>query len=218
MWRKLIVALDVDNKKKFKSIVNRLYPKVKKFKVGIIAYTALGEWSLNWLREKGAEVFLDLKFFDIPNTVCEASKLVLKKGVWAFTVHIRMGKETLTLLKRELTQHSRKLGLRRPKIFGVTILTSEKTTIDRVLKLTEIAYQAGLDGVVCSVWEAKAIKDKFKNLLVIAPGIRSRKEDDQERIATVCEAKSQGVDFFVVGRPIVKAKDPLKAAEELLKF
>jgi len=212
---KLIVALDISDKRKLKFLVNSLYPVVKKFKVGLIAYTAFGPEIVDWLVKKGVDVFLDLKFFDIPNTVAEVSKIIFKKKLWGFTLHLKMGKENILRFKEIIGKKIKK----RTKIIGVTVLTSQEAKIEEVLKLAKIAYETELDGVVCSVWEAKKIKEKFPSLITITPGIRTKKtNDDQKRVATVEEAEDAGVDFFVIGRPIIKRKNPLKAVKKILNL
>jgi len=215
-WEKLIVALDIASEKKIKEVVQALYPKVKKFKVGLIAYTFLGPKIIKWINNQGGEVFLDLKFFDIPNTMSEAAKLAMDMGVWAFTVHLRSGKDSLRFLKEQLVSEAENRGQHPPLIIGVTELTSKKVSLSKVMTLAKVAYESKLDGVVCSVWEARKIKKSF-GLLTITPGIRKRKEDDQTRIATVKDALKEDVDYFVVGRPIIKEKDYLKAVKKLLE-
>jgi len=215
-WEKLIVALDIPSEKKIKEVIQALYPKVKKFKVGLIAYTLLGPKIIKWINNQGGEVFLDLKFFDIPNTMSEAAKIAMEMGVWAFTVHLRSGKESLQFLKEQLVSRAKSRGYCLPLIIGVTELTSRKVSLSKVMTLAKVAYESKLDGVVCSVWEARKIKESF-GLLTITPGIRKRKEDDQIRVATVRDALKEGVDYFVIGRPIIKEKDYLKAAKKLLE-
>ncbi len=217
VWDKLIVALDLSREREIKKVVDSLYPKVRKFKVGLIPYTALGPGIIRWIRKKGADVFLDLKFFDIPNTMLEAAKIALDLEIWAFTVHLKAGKGPLKFLEEKLKEEAEAKGRKRPLILGVTELTSKRTSLNKVLSLAKIAYESNLDGVICSVWEAKQIKDRFR-LIAVTPGIRKVKADDQKRTATVKEAVSMGSDYFVVGRPIVKEKDFLKAAENILSL
>ena len=215
-WNKLIVALDLTSEKEIKKAIKALSPKAKKFKVGLIAYTRFGPKIIRWAKEKGADVFLDFKLYDIPNTIIETARAFIELGVWAFTVHLKAGPEALKSLKEALTKEARAKKLRRPLIIGVTELTSQKASLSKVLKLAEVARKSKIDGVVCSVWEARKIKEKF-GLCTITPGIRAKKEgDDQKRIATVKDALKNKVDYFVVGRPIIKEKDYLKAAKNIL--
>jgi orotidine-5'-phosphate decarboxylase len=217
IWNKLIVALDLNSERKIKEVVYALEGKVKKYKVGLVAYTKFGPKIIRWIKKKKADVFLDFKLFDIPNTMIETVKNFLDLDIWAFTVHIKAGKRSLKLLKEEILKEAKKRKVEPPLIFGVTELTSQKTTLKKVLSLAKIASEANLDGVVCSVWEAREIKEKFK-LLTITPGIRKKKTDDQKRVATVKDAFRNKVDYFVIGRPIIKEKDYLKAAEEILNL
>jgi orotidine-5'-phosphate decarboxylase len=216
IWSKLIVALDLTSKRKIKEIVGALEGKVKKYKVGLIAYTKFGPKIIKWIKEKKADVFLDFKLFDIPNTMIETAKNFLDLDIWAFTVHIKAGKDSLKLLKEEILKEAKKRNTKPPLIFGVTELTSQKTTLKKVLDLAKVACEVNLDGVVCSVWEAKKVKEEF-GLLTITPGIRKIKtDDDQKRVATIKDALKNKVDYFVVGRPVIKEKDYLKAAKEIL--
>ena len=215
-WNKLIVALDLTSEAKIKKAISDLSPKVKKFKVGLIAYTKFGSQIIKWAKRKGAQIFLDFKLYDIPNTMIETAKNFIDLDVWAFTVHIKAGEEALKALKKEITKEARRRKKKRPLIIGVTELTSKKASLAQVLKLAKVAKRSNLDGVVCSVWEAKAIKDKL-GLCTITPGIRKKKTgDDQKRVATVKEALARKADYFVVGRPIVKEKNKLLAAEKIL--
>lgn len=213
--KKVIVALDLPSPRRIKTLAAALLPQVTMFKVGLITYTACGPEIISWIGKKGGRVFLDLKFFDIPNTMIEAAKLAVDMGVWGFTVHCRAGREALRALKGEVFDHARKKKIAQPLIAGVTELTSQKAPLSSVLKLARVAHESDLDAVVCSVWEARRIKEEF-DLVTITPGIRSIKSDDQQRIATFADACREGADYCVVGRPIVKAEDPLAAACELV--
>ena len=215
-WNKLIVALDLTSETKINQAIGKLSPKVKRFKIGLIAYTRFGPKVIKKVKQKGGKVFLDFKLFDIPNTMAETAKAFVDLGVWAFTVHLKAGPEALQQVKREIKKYAKQKKKKAPLIIGVTELTSKKASIGKVLKLAKVAKVAKIDGVVCSVWEAKAIKEKFK-ILTITPGIRAKKaQDDQKRTATVEGALKNKVDYFVVGRPIVTKKDYLKAAGEVL--
>ncbi len=215
-WDKLIVALDVTSEDKLKKIVSALSPKVKKFKIGLIAYTRCGPKAIKAVKRRGAEVFLDFKLYDIPHTMAETAKAFVDLGVWAFTVHLKAGAEALRYLRKEVKAASLRKKRKAPLLIGVTELTSQKVPPAKVLKLAKVAKQAKLDGVVCSVWEAKKIKERF-GLKTITPGIRAETfADDQKRVATVKEALKNKADYFVVGRPIVNKSDYLKAAQEIL--
>jgi orotidine-5'-phosphate decarboxylase len=240
----LIVALDVDNLKEAGRLVDLLYPVVKIFKIGSQLFTACGPEAINIVKQKGGQVFLDLKYYDIPNTVYQsvsvgtasavtitptatmgANKQVkdaIKLAVFMITVHIRGGREMLEAAVRGATEKAKELNIKRPFIVGVTRLTSDKKEVDTeqaVLDAARLAKDAGLDGVVCSVHEAKsARKECGDNFLIVTPGIRPAgfKKDDQSRVATAKEAVQAGADFLVVGRPIIQAQDPLKAAKDIV--
>ena len=162
LWNKLIVALDSDNKRTIKNIVKELSPRVKKFKVGLIPYTVAGPGLVEWIKSLGAEVFLDLKLYDIPNTMAKTAKIMVDMGVWAMTVHIKSGKVALRGVKSEIVNQAKKTKKRVPLIIGVTELTSTNASLKQVLKLSDLGKESGVDGVVCSVWEAGEIKKGIK--------------------------------------------------------
>lgn len=221
---KIIVALDVDGRKEAIRWVNLLYPKIKTFKVGLKLYTACGPDIITAIRKAGAEVFLDLKFNDIPNTMALAVKEALKHKVAMLTVHTLAGPEALKAVSYAARGS-------RTKILGVTILTSicghflkdlgiRRKVSDEVLYLAKMAKRCGLDGVVSSAQEAKILKESLgKNFLIVTPGIRPGRSvrADQKRVMTPQEAIKAGADFLVVGRPVLEAKEPLKAVEEMRK-
>lgn len=237
---KLIVALDVDTLEKAERLVNTLYPTVRLFKVGSQLFTAHGPAAVEMIGKKGARVFLDLKFYDIPNTVymatasgtsCAFVYVTESRGVKNFaippvfmmTVHIAGGKKMLEEASRSAKEISDELRIPKPLIVGVTRLTSEeyssKNTQDEILGSARLAKDAGLDGVVCAVSEAKIIREEFdKNFIIVTPGIRPKgtSVDDQKRIATAQEAIEAGANYIVVGRPIIEAEDPRKATENIL--
>lgn len=210
---KLIVALDVDTLKEAKDLVDKLYPSVKIFKVGSQLFTACGPEAVKMIAQKGAKVFLDLKSHDIPNTVKKAVEVAAKLEVFMLTVHLSGGKEMLQAAASVVN---------RPKIVGVTVLTSqsEDGTANKVLELAKLAKNSGLDGVVCSVSETKMIKKELgKDFIVVNPGIRPKdsSSNDQKRVATPKEAIDAGADFIVVGRPVIQAEDPQQAALNIFK-
>jgi orotidine-5'-phosphate decarboxylase len=220
---RLIVALDVENLAKAKRLVDALFPVVKIFKVGSQLFTACGPSVIAMIKKKGAKVFLDLKFNDIPNTMVKAARELLKYKVAIFTVHTLAGPQGLKEVSR-ICKGSK------TKVLGVTILTSicphflqdlkiQRTLSDEVLYLAKMAKRCGLDGVICSMQEAKIIRKHLgKNFIIVTPGIRPKgaQKNDQKRTATPQEAIAAGADYIVVGRPIIEAKDSLKAAEAIL--
>jgi orotidine-5'-phosphate decarboxylase len=209
---KLVVALDVETVDEARKFIDKLYPAVKMFKVGSQLFTSCGPEIVELITKKGAEVFLDLKFHDIPNTVKKAVESAAKLKVFMLTVHLSGGKEMLQAAADVPN---------RPKIVGVTVLTSQRedNTSSRVLELARLAKNSGLDGVVCSVAETAMIKKELgRDFLVVNPGIRPKDSsaNDQKRVATPKEAIDAGADFIVMGRPILEAKDPLKLIEGLI--
>ncbi|MFH1239103.1 MAG: orotidine-5'-phosphate decarboxylase [bacterium] len=220
MKAKIILALDVDSFSKAKYFVNKLYPKIKIFKIGSQLSTAYGPKITEFIHKKGAEVFLDLKFYDIPNTVANAVCQAVHLKVKMLTLHISGGEEMLRAAVRAAKDEAGQLKITRPLLIGVTVLTSKKASQKDVLKLAKEGLSCGLDGVVCSVQEAKFLrKNIHKDFVIVTPGIRPVKSgvDDQKRTATVTQAIKAGSDFLVIGRPILQAKDPKAATEEILK-
>jgi orotidine-5'-phosphate decarboxylase len=217
-WKKLIVALDLEDKKKINQVVDKLAPKGVKFKIGSIAFTKFGPVFVKRFIDKGIDIFLDLKLYDIPNTMKKTAAVITELGCWAFTVHIKAGEIALREVKQEVAIRAKKLKLRKPLILGVSELTSEKSSSQKVLKLIANAKKTGLDGVIASPQEVYQIKKQY-DLKVVTPGIRSPEGEkgDQKRIATAQFAFNHGADYIVVGRPIINEKDYLKAAKIVLE-
>ncbi|RJO65561.1 MAG: orotidine-5'-phosphate decarboxylase [Candidatus Omnitrophota bacterium] len=217
---KLIVALDVDTLERAERFVDILYPQVKLFKVGSQLFTAHGPEAIKMIGAKGGRVFLDLKLHDIPNTVKNAVYTgTSQQAVFMMTVHTEGGIEMMRYASEGAVKKAAELKIERPFIVGVTVLTSSATTLEEVVKRALTAKNAGLDGVVCSVHEAPAVrKNCGKDFILVTPGIRSQGEEtaDQKRVATAQDAIQAGANFIVVGRPILEANDPLAVAEELL--
>jgi len=216
---KIILALDVDTIEEAKRFVDRLYPKINIFKVGSHLFTAYGPKVIEMLHKKGAQVFLDLKYFDIPNTVSKAVAAATRLRINMLTLHISGGKEMLEAAVASVKKQAKASKVKRPLLIGVTVLTSKNAKTKEVLALAKIGISCGLDGVVCSVNEAAILRRSIKkDFIVVTPGIRlnDSAKDDQKRIATVSQAVEAGSNFLVIGRPILKAKDPLVTAEELL--
>jgi orotidine-5'-phosphate decarboxylase len=218
---RLIVALDVDSFAKARKLVDLLSPRVKIFKVGLQLFLACGDKIIRYINKKGGQVFLDLKFYDIPNTVGRASAEIAKLGVLMFNVHAQGGKDMMRQARIDADKEAKRLRKKRPLILGVTVLTSKQdtSTTVRVMELARDAREAGLDGVVCSANEAAVIRHGFgQKFIIVTPGIRPRgaQANDQKRIATPAQAKSSGVDYIVVGRPVIEADSPLKVTEEIL--
>jgi len=216
---KAILALDVDTIEEARKFVDKLYPKIDIFKVGSHLFTAYGPEVVEMLHEKGAQVFLDLKYFDIPNTVAKAVAAATRLKVKMLTLHISGGREMLEAAVVSAREQAKTYKLPKPLLIGVTVLTSKKAKAQEVLALAKMGVSCGLDGVVCSVNEAALLRSKIKkDFVIVTPGIRLNDsiKDDQRRVATVSQAAEAGSDFLVIGRPILRARDPLLTAEELL--
>jgi len=228
---RLIVALDVDTEEKAIKMLDKLENDVKFFKVGFELFSSCGPAIIKIIKEKDCDVFLDLKFHDIPNTVSKAAAAVTRLGVFMFNVHALGGYDMMKEAEEASRREAEKLGMTRPIVLAVTILTSmdenglKKVGVNaniqsEVLRLAKLAKAAGLDGVVASPSEAKAIREEMgKDFLIVTPGVRPALSAsyDQKRIATPEEAIKAGADYIVVGRPITEAKDPASSAQEILK-
>lgn len=209
------------------------------FKINIQLFTAAGPAAVEKVRQLGPEIFLDLKFHDIPNTVAGAVFSAMSlPGVRLLNIHALGGLEMMRIAAR-IRDESRLPSSQRPKVLGVTILTSMDNAAlkrvgivgpasKRVVSLARLAQKAGLDGVVASPEEARAIRKACgKDFLIVVPGVRpsveggsarasKRLKDDQARIATPAQAIRNGADYLVVGRPITAAPDPEAAARAIL--
>lgn len=215
----IILALDVDTLGKAKYFVDKLYPQIKIFKVGSHLFTAYGPQVIQLLHKKRAEVFLDLKYLDIPNTVASAVAAAVKLKVKMLTLHISGGRQMLKAAVESAKRQAKILKVTRPLLIGVTVLTSQESTAAKVLSLARQGLAAGLDGVVCSAQEAAFLRRKIKtNFIMVTPGIRAENSggDDQKRTATVKAAVKSGSNFLVIGRPILKAQYPQRQAKALL--
>lgn len=220
----LILALDVDSFSKAKYFIDLLYPKVKIFKVGPQLFIACGEKIIRYIKEKGGKIFLDLKFYDIPNTAANASREVVRMGgIEMFTLHTQGGPEMMQRAKQAVQDEARKLGIKAPLIIGVTFLTSEAQSskiTPLVISLTRGVRAAGIDGIVASVKETGLLRQEFGgDLIIVTPGIRFEggEKGDQKRIATPKEARRAGSNYVVVGRPILEARNPLSVVKNILK-
>lgn len=231
MTPELIVALDVETQAEALSLVKKLKAWVKIFKIGPRVFIKEGRKIIEKIHYQGKEVFLDLKFYDLPSIVSSATQTLLELGVEMFTLHLLGGEKMVSLTKEKLLERAAQLGLTPPKIFGVTLLTSytpseyyqifnsKGSLKEAVLRLCEMARKVGIDGVVASAQETPLIKETFgKNLLVITPGIRlsGSQKSNQQRVATPTQAKAGGADYIVVGRPIIKASSPESIVQEIL--
>jgi orotidine-5'-phosphate decarboxylase len=218
MSAKLIVALDVPSVKEARQLARRLYPAVKIFKIGSQLFTLGGPAVIRAVRSLGAQVFLDLKFHDIPNTVANAVRAASEFEVFMLTIHTQGGQEMMQAAACACRDMRRKC----PLIVGVTVLTSQaiENADAEVLRRAQAARDSGLDGVVCSVHEAAAVRKACgENFIIVTPGIRlpDGNAGDQKRVATPAAAVAAGSNYLVVGRPVLEAPDPLKAAKKILE-
>jgi orotidine-5'-phosphate decarboxylase len=228
---KIIVALDVDTERDAQDMVRLLKDEVGAFKVGLELFNSTGPDIFGRLRQAGAEnIFYDAKFHDIPNTVAGASRAAIKMSVWMFNVHTTGGSDMMKAAAETARQTSLQLGIPRPLVIGVTVLTSIDESILReelvvssdvrsqVAHLALLAKNSGLDGVVASPHEVGAIRDTCgEHFLIVTPGVRpaGAAMGDQKRVMTPGEAIRRGADYVVVGRPITKADDPAAAAKAI---
>lgn len=235
---KIIVALDVCNYKAAISLAQKLDPRLCRLKVGMELFTAAGPKVVEYLKKIGFDIFLDLKFHDIPNTVAGAVRSAANLNVWMINVHCLGGRKMMESAANAVANMQN-----RPLLIGVTILTSlnekdmheigvevplkyymvnkqSKTEHSPVIRLTKLARQSGLDGVVCSGQEVNSIRN-FTNysFILVTPGIRlpDGNQDDQARIVTPEVAIKSGASYLVVGRPITGAADPIAALHEFNK-
>ncbi|TAJ86522.1 orotidine-5'-phosphate decarboxylase [bacterium] len=227
---RLILALDVDDLERVKESVRLLASEVGMFKVGKQLFTHAGPQAVKLIQDMGGEVFLDLKFHDIPNTVAKAAIEATRLGVKMFNVHASGSLEMMRLTVREVSRVCRQENLRKPMMLAVTVLTSlnksdlEKVGVDgevtdQVIRLALLTKEAGMDGVVASPQEVAPIRTACgRRFIIVSPGVRPqrRKRNDQRRVMTPEEAIRAGVDYIVVGRPIMEAKDPLSAVREII--
>ncbi len=216
----VIVALDFSDFKELESFVAILDPKLCRLKVGKELFTKFGPKVVEFLQSKGFEIFLDLKFHDIPNTVFAAVRASCELGVWMLNVHALGGKEMLTAAREAVNQKKYKTNL-----IAVTVLTSfdSKDLIsvglnnniqEQVRLLGELAFECKLDGVVCSPNECLTIKKINPFFLTITPGIRlNNNKDDQKRVYNHIDAKRLGSDYLVIGRSITRSRDPLNVLQ-----
>ncbi|MBQ7248929.1 MAG: orotidine-5'-phosphate decarboxylase [Deltaproteobacteria bacterium] len=226
--KKLFFALDVDDMQKAARWVERLKGRIGGFKVGKQLFTACGPEVVKMIRAAGSEVFLDLKYHDIPNTVAGASLEAARLQVKMFNVHALGGREMMTAAVSALRGYD---GGARPLLLAVTVLTSmhaealhevgmELEPGVLVPHLARLAQDCGVDGVVASPREIESIRRVCgPDFLIVTPGVRlaNAGADDQKRVATPAEAVRAGADFLVVGRPIAQASDPESAAEAIVE-
>ncbi|NVZ08910.1 orotidine-5'-phosphate decarboxylase [Allochromatium humboldtianum] len=220
----IIVALDFAAEAPALALAERLDPARCRLKVGKELFTRLGPAFVERLQRLGFEIFLDLKFHDIPNTVAAACAAAADLGVWMVNVHVSGGRAMMEAARERLSRYERP-----PLLIGVTVLTSlDRADLDaigcpgepreRVLALATLAHESGLDGIVCSPLEASPVRAALgRDFRLVTPGVRpaGAASGDQKRVMTPAEALAAGADYLVIGRPITQAPDPLSVIDEI---
>lgn len=227
---KLIVALDVPEKGQALELVDMLHDCCGMFKIGLEPFCNFGPSFVEDIQQRGGKVFLDLKFHDIPRTVAQAGRAAARLGVEMFNVHIAGGSEMMKAVVDAVREET--VGKKDTKIIGVTVLTSlgadelqkdmgiNKSPLEQVVFWAKQAKERGLSGVVASPQEISAIRESCgSDFLIVTPGIRPAwaGTGDQKRISTPATAIKSGVDYIVVGRPILQAADPRQAAIDIVQ-
>jgi orotidine-5'-phosphate decarboxylase len=228
----LIVALDVETAEEARRAFASLEGAAGMFKVGSQLFTAEGPSLVRELIAAGARVFLDLKFHDIPNTVASAAREAVRLGVSMFNVHAAGGSEMMLRAAEATETEAARLGVERPLLLGVTVLTSSdrsvleetgiaaESVVAQVRKLARLAAESNLGGVVASPHEIGPVREAVMRpgFAVVTPGVRpaNASHDDQKRVATPAEAVRAGADYVVVGRAILRAPDPARVAREIV--
>jgi len=221
---RVVVALDFADAASALALAGRLTPQSCRLKVGKELFTAAGPQLVATLAQRGFDIFLDLKFHDIPNTVAQACRAASQLGVWMLNVHALGGRAMLEAAREALEAMPH-----RPLLIAVTVLTSleeaelrevgiEARPLDAALRLATLAHDSGLDGVVCSAHEAGRIRDALgEGFLRVTPGIRLAGEQagDQKRIMTPRLAMESGSSYLVVGRPVTRAAEPLQILAQI---
>jgi orotidine-5'-phosphate decarboxylase len=229
---KLIVALDVETKREALDLFSALKDVAGMFKIGSQLFTATGPELVREIVRAGASIFLDLKFHDIPNTVASAGVEAARLGVSILDVHACGGSEMMCRTAEAVAQTAEREGIPRPLVIGITVLTSfddstlaetgfSSTTQEQVRRMARLADAAGLDGVVASPHEVELIRETVERpeFVVVAPGVRPKDaaSNDQRRVMMPAEAVRAGADYLVVGRAILKAPDPVRAAQQIIE-
>ena len=229
MDSRIIVALDYASRDAALDLAKQLRPEQCKLKVGKELFTRGGPAVVSALVDMGFDVFLDLKFHDIPNTVAKACQAAADLGVWMINVHASGGRKMMTAAREALDQQSSASEVKKPLLIAVTVLTSmatddladigiNSTPKEQVKRLADLTHQCGLDGVVCSPLEINALRLNMGNSFrLITPGVRPQgaSQDDQKRVMTPELAVTAGADYLVIGRPICQAPDPLHALQQI---
>ncbi len=231
MRSRLIVALDVSDRNDALKLVEQLSPEVGAFKVGMQLYNSTGPAIVKDIQDAGGNVFIDLKFHDIPNTVGQAARVMSRKGAFMYTVHAGGGSKMLQAAADSAAEEAKYFAAPRPLSLAVTVLTSlsqeelsqelaiNRSVAEHVVALAKMAKASGIDGVVCSPQELDMVRAACgDDFLIVTPGVRPRwaAVNDQKRIMTPKEAIARGASYIVVGRPILKAESPVEAARKIV--
>ena len=222
----IIVAVDFSDTKSAWNFIDKVEPKDCRLKIGKELFTHAGPDFIKQIKQKGFDIFLDLKFHDIPNTVAKAVAAAAELGVWMTNVHASGGIRMMEAAKDALYQY----GKDAPLLIAVTVLTSmessdlkeigiEVSPLEQATRLALLAKNCGLDGVVCSAKEVQSFRTRLgSDFKLVTPGIRpaGSTPDDQRRIMTPQRAQAAGADYLVIGRPITQADDPSKALQTIL--
>lgn len=222
----IVVALDYADRNRALAFVDKIEPGSCRLKVGKEMFTLFGPQLVHDLHQRGFEVFLDLKFHDIPNTTAHAVAAAADLGVWMVNVHASGGARMMDAAREALVSFGREA----PLLIAVTVLTSmdasdlrglgiDLSPAEQAERLARLTQQCGLDGVVCSAREASRFKQELgSEFKLITPGIRPEGSDagDQRRVMTPQQAVQAGVDYMVIGRPITQSEDPAAALKKIL--
>ena len=227
---KLIVALDFPTADQAKAFVEKIEPGSCRVKVGKELFTRAGPEIVKFLQHKGFEVFLDLKFHDIPNTVAAACRAAAELGVWMMNVHASGGRAMMQAARQAIDDYSANNNKSvKPHLIAVTILTSHDeqsihetglngTVNENVERLAVLAVDSGMDGIVCSAQEVENLRKIVpESFVLVTPGIRPAGSDvgDQKRVMTPQEAMQKGSSYLVMGRPITQAEAPIQAIDDV---
>ena len=227
---RIILALDFPEHEIALNWVEKLKNKIKTFKVGPILFLDSGSEGLKEFSNLGANIFLDLKFHDIPSTVEKTARQAVRFGANMFTIHTLGGFEMMKSVSDAVKEEADKQSYPKPLVLGVTVLTSHDKksleqigistpTADRVMNLAKLTEKANVDGLVCSGVEVEALRKEFGDrFTLVVPGIRPGTDNhDQKRVTTPAEAVSKGADYLVIGRAITEAPNPEKVVDQIVE-
>ncbi|MBN1288518.1 MAG: orotidine-5'-phosphate decarboxylase [Actinobacteria bacterium] len=226
----LILAMDTSSLHEAREVASKVVESVDIVKIGLQLFSSAGTGSISSFKDDGFEIFVDIKMCDIPNTVASACRVLCDYEPLMLTIHTMGGVEMMRAASIAVREHCDGLGLRKPLLVGVTVLTSidlfalGKIGVDdsvegQVCRLAALARDSGMDGLVCSPLEITPVRREVgEEMVLVTPGVRLRDSDrnDQLRVAAPGEAMKSGADFLVVGRPIYESEDPEGSAGRIL--